>query len=154
MKNLPEISPIIEEKLRFMQLYLHDIKFFRAGNRSVLRVFIDKPGGVTISDCEQASNAISTILDVENFSSRPYTLEVSSPGADRQLRSGKDYKMVIGHYLRLIMKNETETRMNKEYIGKLISCENGTVTVEMDNEQTIDIQLADIEKAKIDVRFK
>jgi ribosome maturation factor RimP len=153
MKGLDEITPIVEEKLRFMRLFLHDIRFIRAGKRGILRVFIDKPGGVTIDDCEQASNAISMILDVENFSDLPYTLEVSSPGADRPLRSERDFKMVIGHFLRVTMK-KNELSAEKEYVGKLTACENDRLALDVDDEQTIEIPLSDIEKARVDVRFK
>ncbi len=153
MKNLSELTPIIEEKLRFMRLFLHDIRFIRAGKRGILRVFIDKPGGVTIDDCEKASNAISMILDVENFSDAPYTLEVSSPGADRPLCTEKDFKMVIGHHLRVTMK-QGELSESKEHVGKLIACENDKLTMDLDDEQSIEIPLGEIEKARIEVRFK
>jgi ribosome maturation factor RimP len=154
MKSLNEITPIIEEKLRFMGFFLHDIRFFRAGKRGILRVFIDKPGGVTIDDCEQASNAISTILDVENFSDLPYTLEVSSPGIDRPLHSERDFKMVIGHFLRVTVKNSQDVPAEKEYIGKLTAFENGRVLLDVEEEQTIEIPLSEVVKARVDVRFK
>ena len=153
MKSLDEITPIIEEKLNFMRFFLYDIRFIRAGKRGILRVSIDKPGGVTIDDCEQASNAISTILDVEDFSNLPYTLEVSSPGAERPLRTNRDFKMVIGHFLRVAMKKD-ELSAGKEYIGKLTACENDTLALDVDDGQTIGIPLSDIEKARVDVRFK
>ena len=152
MRRLEEITPIIEEKLRFMRLFLDDIKFIRAGKRGVLRVFINKPGGVTIDDCEQVSNALSVLLDVESFSEQPYTLEVSSPGLDRPLLNELHYKMVIGHYLRLLVKEEPEKQA--EYVGKLLSCENDAVSLEMDNEQTMVFPLSGIIKGRVDIRFK
>jgi ribosome maturation factor RimP len=154
MKNLNDITPIIEEKLRFMGLFLHDIRFIQAGKHGILRVFIDKPGGVIIDDCEKASNAISMILDVENFSDQRYTLEVSSPGADRLLQSKQDFKMVIGHFLRIAIKNEEELPVEKEVIGKLTSCENDKLILDLDAERTIEIPLSAIIKAQIDVRLK
>jgi ribosome maturation factor RimP len=152
VSTLKDITPIIEEKLRFMQLFLYDVNYFRAGKRSVLRVFIDRPGGVTIDDCEKASNAISVLLDVENFSSSPYTLEVSSPGLDRELRREQDYKMIIGHYVRLTMKDGADGPM--EYVGKLRGCENDIVTLDMEDEQTKTVDLSDVVVGRIDVRFK
>ena len=152
MNNLKEITPHIEEKLRFMRLFLHDIKCFRTGKRGVLRIFIDKPGGVTIEDCEKASNALSILLDVENFSDQPYTLEVSSPGLDRPLHSERDYKMVIGHFLRLLVKEGPDTQ--KEYVGKLVSCDANALTIDNDDEQTKVIALSEIISGRVDVRFK
>ena len=154
MKNLSEIRPIIEEKLLFMRFVLHDIRFFRQGRRAVVRVFIDKPGGVTIDDCEKASNAISMILDVENFSDQPYTLEVSSPGADRLLQSEMDFKMVIGHCLKIVVKSKEMPSEEQEITGKLVACENEKLIVDVDAEQTIELPLSDIVKARLDVRFK
>jgi ribosome maturation factor RimP len=152
VSTLKDITPIIEEKLLFMQLFLYDVKFFRAGKHSVLRVFIDRPGGVTIEDCEKASNAISVLLDVESFSSSPYTLEVSSPGLDRELTREKDYTMIIGHYVRLTMKDAADGPKN--YVGKLAGCENGRISLELENEQTKTIDLSNVAVGRIDVRFK
>jgi ribosome maturation factor RimP len=154
MKNLSEIRPIIEEKLRFMRLFLHDIRYIRQGKRGILRIFIDKPGGVTIDDCEQASNAISMILDVENFSDQPYSLEVSSPGADRILVSEMDFKMVIGHFLRIEVKDKESPSGEKEIVGKLIASENEKLTLDVDTELPIELPLSEIIKARVDVRFK
>jgi ribosome maturation factor RimP len=152
MSTLKDVTPIIEEKLRFMQIYVYDIKFNRAGKRSVLRVYIDRPGGVTIEDCEKASNAISILLDVENFSNSAYTLEVSSPGLDRELRREQDYKMVLGHYIRLYMKEPADKP--RELVGKLSGCENDAVVLEMDDEQTATVALSEVASGRIDVRFK
>jgi ribosome maturation factor RimP len=154
MKPISEIRPVIEEKLRFMRLFLHDIRFIRQGKRGILRVFIDKPGGVTIDDCEQASNAVSMILDVENFSDQPYTLEVSSPGADRLLMSETDFKMVIGHFLRLVVKDAGSPSGEKEMVGKLAACNNDRLKMDIDTEQTIELPLSEIIRARLDVRFK
>ncbi|HEX7511140.1 MAG TPA: ribosome maturation factor RimP [Chitinivibrionales bacterium] len=152
MNRLEELTPIIEEKLRFMRLFLHEIKYFRAGKRGVLRVFIDKPGGVTIEDCEQVSNSLSVLLDVENFSDQPYTLEVSSPGLDRLLTKEQHFKMVIGHHLCLIVKDGPEKQT--EYIGKLSACEHGAVTLEMDDDQTKVFPLSEVISGRVDVRFQ
>jgi ribosome maturation factor RimP len=154
MKNLSDITPIIEEKLRFLGLFLYDIRYIRAGKRGVLRIFIEKPGGVIIDDCEKASNAISMILDVEDFSDQPYTLEVSSPGADRLLQSKQDFKMVVGHFLRMTIKNDKAPPVEKEVVGKLTSCENEKLVLDVDDERTIEIPLSVVIKAQIDVRFK
>jgi ribosome maturation factor RimP len=152
MSTLKDMTPLIEEKLRFMQLYLYDLKFIRAGKKSILRIYIDRPGGVTIEDCEKASNAISILLDVENFSNSAYTLEVSSPGLDRELRREQDYKMVIGHVIRLTL-NDPSDKPN-QHVGKLLACERDCVTIETDDEQTVTIALSEVASGRIDVRFK
>ena len=66
------------------------------GPGTVIRVFIDKPGGVTLTDCEQAHRSLSPALDVADPFPHAYTLEVSSPGLDRPLRGPKDYVKLVG----------------------------------------------------------
>jgi len=150
--TLEEIKPLIEEKLKFMRMELYDIKYIRAGKHSVLRIFIDKAGGVTIDDCERVSNEISMLLDVENFSDTPYTLEVSSPGADRPLITQKDFNNVIGHYVKVELKSE-----NKPfpiYIGKCVSCTNNILLLDIDDDKEVKIPLEKINSARLDIRFK
>jgi ribosome maturation factor RimP len=135
-----------------MRLSLYDIKYTRAGKHSILRVYIDKPGGITIDDCEEASNALSVILDVENFSNDPYTLEVSSPGLDRKLTLEKHFKTVIGDSIQLLVTNEQ--KKESTYIGKLTDCDSTSVTLELEDEQLITVPLSSVVYGKIDIRFQ
>jgi ribosome maturation factor RimP len=150
--TLDEIRPIIEEKLKFMRMELYDLKYITAGRHSLLRVFIDKEGGVTIDDCENASRELSMLLDVENFSDAPYTLEVSSPGADRRLATQHDFIKVIGQYVRIELKDEGTQK--PVAVGKCVSCADNVLTVELDGGDERKIPLAAIAKGKLDIRFK
>src|SRR6185436_15835946 len=67
-----------------------------AAGRPIVRVFIDEPGGITHEDCSEMSHHLSTVLDVEDFSHSPYTLEVSSPGVERGLYKLADYERFAG----------------------------------------------------------
>lgn len=150
MMRLEEIRPLIEEKLKFMRMELYDLKYISAGRHSVLRVFIDKEGGVNIDDCENASRQLSMLLDVENFSDTPYSLEVSSPGADRPLSSQRDFVKVIGQYVRLELKSGP----NPVVIGKCVSCADNVLTVELDDGAETKVALDTITKGRLDIRFK
>ncbi|HUI92106.1 MAG TPA: ribosome maturation factor RimP [Chitinivibrionales bacterium] len=150
--TLEEITPIIEDKLKFLRMELYDIKFIPAGRHSILRVFIDKEGGVTIDDCEKASRELSMLLDVENFSQGPYTLEVSSPGADRPLATQRDFLKVIGHYVSLELKSEEKQK--PVLVGKCVSCIDNVLMIELDDHSEKQVPLAQIQKAKMDIRFK
>lgn len=86
------ISPI----LWTLGLELIDVMCAGQGPRTVVRVLIDKPGGVTISDCEQAHKALGPALDVADPFPHAYTLEVSSPGLDRPFKKLQDYQRAIG----------------------------------------------------------
>lgn len=151
MGAVEQIEPIIEKKLTSLGYELFDIKFIRAGSRSILRLFIDKKGGITVDDCERVSHDISVVLDVENFSKAHYTLEVSSPGMDRPLTSEKDFVRAIGNTVRFRLK-ETEGK-SRTLQGKLTACSNGTCTVETAKGSTT-IALSNIYSGKIEVAFK
>lgn len=151
MGAVEQIEPIIEKKLTSLGYELFDIKFIRAGSRSILRLFIDKKGGITVGDCEKVSHDISIMLDVENFSQAPYTLEVSSPGIDRPLTSEKDFIRAVGNTVRFRTK-ETEGK-SRTLRGKLTACSDGICTVET-TEGTTTIALSSIYSGKIEVAFK
>jgi ribosome maturation factor RimP len=150
--KLEELTPLIEEKLKFMRMELYDVKFVAAGRHSVLRVFIDKEGGISIDDCENASRELSMLLDVENFSDAPYTLEVSSPGADRPLASQRDFVKVIGQYVRVELASEEKEK--PAIVGKCVSCVDKVLTLELDDGSETKIELNAIARARLDIRFK
>jgi len=151
MAALDDITPLIEEKLGQLGLELYDIKFLRAGPKSILRVFIDKESGVTIDDCEEASNEISPLLDVENFSNTPYRLEVSSPGADRPLRSEKDFRRARGRSV--MVQHKTAEGKQTTVTGLVSDCVDGRVRLQT-SEDTAEIALENIVSAKIELSFK
>lgn len=158
MASLDDVTPLIEEKLKFLRLDLYDIKFVPAGKRSALRVFIDKEGGVTIDDCEKASNEISMLLDVEDFSPGQYSLEVSSPGADRVLHTQKHFKSVIGQYVNVVVKPDADADApggkSATLHGKCVASRDGEVVIETDDGELRHVGLAVIDRGTIDIRFK
>ena len=81
-----QTTRIVEPILQESALELVDVEFRPSGKRWLLRIYIDKEGGVTIADCEQVSRELDRLLDVEEIIDHPYVLEVSSPGLTRQLQ--------------------------------------------------------------------
>jgi ribosome maturation factor RimP len=154
MAAIEDITPLIEEKLKFLRLDLYEVKFVAAGKNSVLRIFIDREGGVTIADCEKASNEISMLLDVEDFSPGQYSLEVSSPGADRVLHTQKHFKSVIGQYVNIVLKPEPPETKIVTLTGKCIESRDDEVVLELDDGTVRHIPLAGIDRGTIDIRFK
>ncbi len=108
-----------------------DIEFRGGGGKArMLRIYIDKPEGVTHQDCENVSREVSTILDMEDVvPGSGYTLEVSSPGLDRKLRDAKDYERFQGS----LVKVQTLEPVNgsRSYEGRLTRFADGRLTVEM-----------------------
>lgn len=152
MSTVDDVSPEIERKLQSMGLELYELKYHRAGRHSVLKVFIDKPEGVTVDDCEQASRELSVLLDVEEFSNGPYSLEVSSPGIDRPLRSPQDFQRVRGRDVTVELTQPVGSR-SRRLSGTVQSCTESTLVLACDGE-TIEVPLDTVKSSKIEVRFK
>ena len=94
----------------------------------VLRLYIDKPGGVTIDDCADASNQISVLLDVENLIPTRYLLEVCSPGLERGLYKPADYQRFAGQEAKVQTIEQLEGRRN--FHGRLLGIEGDIVTIQ------------------------
>src|SRR5438067_11345343 len=93
--------------------------------RPVVRVFIDKPGGVTHDDCSDVSTQIGTVLDVEDFIHSAYTLEVSSPGLERGLYKPADYERFVGRYAKI--KTRVAIGNQRNFRGAIIGVANDKV---------------------------
>ena len=104
-KIADRVRSIAAPIVRALALDLVDVEFAGQGARSVLRVFIDKPGGVSVGDCEQVHLSLGHALDVEDPIPHAYTLEVSSPGLDRPLKRREDYERVGGKQVTLKLRN-------------------------------------------------
>lgn len=89
---------------------------------AALRLFLDRPEGVTLSDCEHVSKQVSAYLDVVDFGKSRYVLEVSSPGLDRQLYRARDYERFVGKKVRVTL-DDPETGKRKTVVGRLESFE-------------------------------
>lgn len=152
MSSLEQVTPLIKAKLEELGYELFDLRFFHAGSRSILRVTIDSPKGITISDCETASHEISVLLDQEDFSSeRKYNLEVSSPGIDRPLKTERDFKRITGHRVTVHLKEGIEGK--KKLTGDVLSCEDNKLRLQIEHS-IVEIPLSDIYSGKEEIRFK
>ena len=144
--ELETIQPLIEDRLHRLGFEFFDCALVGAGTKRILRVFIDKAEGVTIDDCEEASHAVSLLLDTENFSDKPYTLEVSSPGLDRPLRTVKDFRRVCGEEIRVTFITDNQKTTTRQ--GRIVACDDTTLHLRISDEEQ-GIPLAAIKKAKV-----
>lgn len=128
-----------------VEIVLVEIK--RSGNRSILRTFIDQPGGVTLDDCERFSRHLSVLLDVEDWIPFSYILEVSSPGLDRPLVKEEDYRRFSGKLARIRTRTPVQERRN--FKGKLLGVAEGRVALELGPGKQVEIAVQDIEKANL-----
>lgn len=125
------VLPIVSEN----GFELVDIDYEKEVSDFYLRVYIDKPGGITIDDCELVSRALSDRLDEADFIKDAYILEVSSPGLTRPLKKDKDFDRNIGKLIDLRLFKAVEKR--KEFTATLIAYDKDSVTVEVDELELV-----------------
>lgn len=137
------LTPILEEE----SVELIDIELRPSGKRWLLRIYIEKEGGVTISDCEKVNRELGRTLDVEDVLDHPYTLEVSSPGLTRPLKNIKDFERYTGKQCRIITSKPVEGR--NEFAGEIIGTTGDGVEIK-GKIGVFAIPLCDIKKAHLD----
>lgn len=131
-------------------------------SHGTLRVFLDRPdGGVTLADCETVSREISAFLDVTDFGDRRYTLEVSSPGLDRELYGPRDYERFCGELARVSFRDTSGTP--KTVTGRIAAYRpasregedpvGGEITLVDDADVRLEIALSDIRKANLEIEL-
>jgi ribosome maturation factor RimP len=129
---------------------LVDLEYRREGRGWVLRLYIDKEGGTTLEDCSRVSQEIGTTLDIEDFMVAPYTLEVSSPGLNRPLKSQKDFIKYRGQLIKVKTLDPIDHRRN--FKGKLRGVSGEGIEMELDGG-IITIPLANVAKANLEIDF-
>lgn len=132
-------------------LELVDIVFTSEFGRRVLRVYIDKPGGITVDDCERVSRELSTVLDVEDPIPQSYSLEVSSPGLDRPLKTEKDFSRFAGRRARIRSKEAIDGRRNFKAV--IDEASGGQVSVTDFDGKKFTIDISNIEKARLEIEI-
>ena len=123
------LNPIIEDK----EIYLWDIEFKKEGPSYVLRIFLDKEGGIGISDCEEVSRALSDVLDKADPIPQEYMLEVSSAGLDRAIKY--DFHFEACHGKNVDVKLFAAIDGLKEFTAKLTGHEEENVKLEIDGNE-------------------
>jgi ribosome maturation factor RimP len=118
----------------------------------VVRLFIDKPGGVTHDDCSQVSHQMSTVLDVEDFIHAAYVLEVSSPGIERGLYKRADYERFAGSIAKI--KARSPIKGQRNFRGRILGVANDNVIVEDRTSGRVEIPLDGIVKANLEADVK
>ena len=158
LQPLEQIRTIAARVAASRGLEIWDIQSRRETYGHVVRVFIDRPGpaatpedSVSIEDCEQVNREMSTILDVEDPLPFAYTLEVSSPGLDRPLRSDEDYRRFSGRLAKVVVSEPVDRQ--KAFEGRLRGVEDGEVLLEAPNGRMHRLPLRLITRGRLEVEF-
>ena len=115
-----------------MGIELFDVEYRTSGRRGLLRVYIDKPGGISLGDCATVSRELSTQMDIIDPFSSKYSLEVSSPGLNRPLRHLEDAEKAIG---KLVKVSFTPIEGQKHITGTLVAVQNESLLVKNESDQ-------------------
>jgi ribosome maturation factor RimP len=151
MKLEPRLSAAIERAVEREGLELVHAEM-TSGRNPILRVYIDKPGGVTLDDCTAVSDRLSLMLDVEDPIPHQYTLEVASPGLDRELYKESDYERFVGLPCHVTLSEAIEGQKN--FHGRLIGLDQEgeiAVVVEEANGKRHRLALVKIAKASVEI---
>ena len=140
-----KVEKLLQPKIEQIGYDLYDVEYVKEGPNYFLRIFIDKPEGIDLNDCEKVNNEITEDLDKADYIKEQYFLEVSSPGVERVLKKDKHLKQNIGNevIIKLFKKDENS---KKEYQGILKEFDNETVTIE--NDKLCQIQRKNIAQIK------
>ena len=153
---LKTIQSLVDPILEDFGLERVDLEFKREGAGQVLRIFIDKPGGVSLDDCVNVSREVSAILEVEDPISKAYRLEVSSPGLDRPLRKTEDFERFSGQQVKIktlsMLDPDQRGHARKTFRGKLLGLTDGGVRILQGDRQGGEaiIPLDEITQANLD----
>ena len=141
------IMPLIEEH----GFELVDVEYVKEVGNYYLRVYIDKPGGITVDDCEVISRSFNDILDREDYIDDSYIFEVSSPGLGRPLKKDRDFERSIGK--EVDVKLYKAVNHVKDFTGELISYNGDEVVIKTDDEETITFSKKEIALIRLSFDF-
>ena len=131
-------------------LELVEIQYRREARGWVLRLYIDKEGGVTLDDCTRISQEVGRSLDVEDFILTPYALEVSSPGLTRPLKDEKDFIRYRNHLIKV--KTFSPIESLRQFKGKLLKVSENQIEIETEGG-IFQIPLSNVAKANLELEF-
>ena len=146
MGDVAQLRELIGPAVEAVGVELWGVEYHAGRRRALLRVYIDRLDGVSVDDCARASRQISSVLDVEDPIVGEYTLEVSSPGADRALYTLAHYRQLAGLRIKLRLRLPYEGR--KVFVGKLTGTEDDSVLLAVGDEEYV-FHVEGIERANV-----
>lgn len=141
------LLPIVNE----YQFELVDVEYVKEGSNWYLRAYIDKPGGITVDDCEAVSRRLGDLLDEHDFIDEAYILEVSSPGLGRPLKKDKDFARSIGEEIEI--KTFRPIDHAREFTGILKDFDKNRLVVEMEDHEIMEFARDNIALVRLSFDF-
>lgn len=154
--TVEKITSVALSLLDSLGIELVELEYRKEGQGMVLRLFIDKPGGIMLDDCADVSRELSELLDVEEIIESHYNLEVSSPGLNRPLTKPSDYERYAGKLVKVRtfeMVPDDAGNMRKTFLGLLVGLKDGVVLLTLKEGQSASIPLQKIAKTNLEFEF-
>jgi ribosome maturation factor RimP len=150
------VTELAEPLAASLGLELAEVEYRQEGRQMVLRLYIDKDGGVALDDCSAVSRELTEILDVEDFIQGHYNLEVSSPGLNRPLKKPSDFERYTGRLVKIRTFEplaDDAGNMRKTFLGELMGLSDSIVRLKLNEGQTASIPLGKVAKANLEFEF-
>lgn len=141
------LLPIMNE----FRFELVDVEYVKEGSNWYLRAYIDKPGGITVDDCEAVSRRLSDLLDEEDFIDDAYILEVSSPGLGRPLKKDKDFARSIGEEVEI--RTFCPVDHEREFTGVLKDFDKNRLVIELEDHEIMEFARDNIALVRLSFDF-
>ncbi|MFH1782253.1 MAG: ribosome maturation factor RimP [Candidatus Omnitrophota bacterium] len=148
---LDKLNDIIQPIIKAEDAELVDLIYRREGNRQVLRLLVDKEGGITMEDCININGRISEALDATDVIPEKYFLEVNSPGIDRPFKTKRDYEKAKGRLVRVTLNERIKNKM--EYIAVLEDILEDSIKIDVKKKGIIKIPFKNITRARQEIEL-
>ena len=147
------VRPVAERITTARELELVDVEVQPGTDGTIVRLYVDKEGGIGLDDLQAVSEEVAVVLDAEDPIDTAYTLEVSSPGLDRPLRTEDDFLRFAGRLARLESRDEIGGR--RRWTGRIVGVEAGEVTLRLEREGGVlaRVPLAKVQRGRLEVEF-
>src|SRR5690606_4073460 len=151
-RKIVEIATNLAEPVVKKHLFeLVDVEYVKEGPNWYLRIYIDKPGGITIDDCKVVSEEVSDLLDKEDPIPQSYFLEVSSPGLERPLKKDSDLERFKGELVEVKLFKAINGK--KKYVGELIGLIDNKIVINLDSGETMEFEREEVSLVKRTIIF-
>jgi ribosome maturation factor RimP len=150
-ESIERVRTLALRVLEFAGMELVHLEMKREPGGFIVRLYIDKEGGVTLDDCATVSRRLSVELDIEDPVPERYTLEVSSPGLDRPLVGDRDFERFAGRHIRLSTAEPIDGRRN--FKGRLLGLRDGCVRLLLDEGVEVSIPRTRVAKARLEIEI-
>jgi ribosome maturation factor RimP len=145
-----KVMGLANEATAILNVELFDVELKGQRGRMMLRVIIDRDTGVSIKDCEAVSRQLTALLDIEDPIPGSYTLEVTSPGLDRPLRTKEEFEKYLGKKVRVTSKKKIADQAF--FVGHIFSVGDDRIVLQLE-KKIVEIPYADITKARLEIDF-